>query len=153
MSAPVPHVPTPGRVPARGVPDGLLIAGLALLLAGTTVIWLSTELAAVASGKDWPDRVTYRTSALAMRSLFTSPGDLPKAWPNTPAHQLPSPTAFWVTFGLIVLLFLVATGFVVRWWLRRTMTRNAAVERKHSAAGEQKNSVPEKRNQPLPDGE
>ena len=33
MSAPVPRLPTPGRVPNRGVPDGLLIAGLALLLA------------------------------------------------------------------------------------------------------------------------
>src|SRR4051794_16570579 len=111
MTAPVPRMPTPGRVPARGVPDGLLIAGLALLLAGTTVFWLATEIAAVASGKDIPDGVTYRSSALAMRSLLSSPGDLPKAWPNTPPRQLPSPTVFWVTFGLLVLVLLVFAGF------------------------------------------
>ncbi|MYW06132.1 hypothetical protein [Streptomyces sp. SID3343] len=145
MSAPVPRLPTPGRVPNRGVPDGLLIAGLALLLAGTTVFWLATEIAAVASGKDIPDRVTYRSSALAMRSLLASPGDVAKAWPNTPPNQLPSATVFWVTFGLLVLLLLIVAGLVFRWWLRWTAARRAAAGRRKSVA--------EKRNQSLPDGE
>ncbi|WP_406284024.1 hypothetical protein [Embleya sp. NBC_00896] len=131
-------MPTPGREPSRGVPDGLLIAGLALLVAGTAVIWLATGLGAVASGKDWPDRVTYRGSALAMRSVFTAPDDLPRAWPDTPPGQLPSPTAFWVAFGCVVLLLLIAAGLVFRWWLRRVAARN---------------SVAPKRNQELPEGE
>jgi drug/metabolite transporter (DMT)-like permease len=138
---PEPRLPTPGRVPGRGVPDGLLIAGLALLLAGTTLFWLATEIAAVASAKDVPDRVTYRSSALAMRSLLTSPGDLAKAWPNTPPHQLPSPTAFWVTFGLLLLLLLVLAAVLFHRWLRWTTTRKAA------------KSPPDNRNHPLPDGE
>jgi hypothetical protein len=152
MTAPVPRMPTPGRVPTRGVPDGLLIAGLALLLAGTTVFWLATEIAAVASGKDIPDGVTYRSSALAMRSLLSSPGDLPKAWPNTPPRQLPSPTVFWVTFGLLVLVLLVVAGFGFRWWLRWTTARRTAATRRKSAR-EKSESEPDKRNQPLPDGE
>ncbi|MFI1384780.1 hypothetical protein [Embleya sp. NPDC020886] len=146
---PHPREPTPGRAPAQGVPDGLLIAGLLLLVAGTAVIWLSTGLAALASGKDWPDEVGYKNSALAMRSLLGDPDDLPHAWPDTPPGQLPSPTAFWWSFGVVVLLVLVAVGRVFWWWLRRASAKAAA----RAAGAESANSVAPKRNQRLPDGE
>ncbi|WP_406297869.1 hypothetical protein OG948_20190 [Embleya sp. NBC_00888] len=153
---PEPRLPTPGRAPSRGVPDGLLIAGLLLLIAGTAVIWLSTGLAALASGKDWPDGVTYRRSALAMRSVFGTPDDLPRAWPDTPPGQLPTPTAFWVSFGFVVLLLLIAAGCVFRWWLRRMAARAArapAAAAVPNAPAQSPNSLAPNRNQRLPDGE
>jgi len=138
---PQPRFPTPGRVPGRGVPDGVLLGGLALLIVGTTVIWLSTGLAALLTGNAWPDRVRYGGSALAGRSLFTEPGDLARAWPRTPAGQLPSPTAFWVTFGLLLALLLVGVLLVLRAWLRWRVARDS------------RDSQAPKRNQALPEGE
>ncbi|MFI6583711.1 hypothetical protein [Embleya sp. NPDC050493] len=145
---PSPREPTPGRAPSEGVPDGLLIAGLLLLIAGTAVIWLSTGLAALASGKDWPDEVTYRHSALALRAVLGDPDDLPHAWPDTPPGQLPSPTAFWVSFGFVVLILLIAVGWVFWWWLRR-----ATAKAVRAAGAESPNSPAPKRNQRLPNGE
>lgn len=163
---PVPREPTPGRVPSRGVPDGLLLAGLLLLVAGTTVIWLSTGLAALGSGKDWPDGVTYHGSALAVHPLFTHPDDLAQAWPDTPPGQLPSPTAFWVAFGLVWLVLLTAAAWVFRWWLRRLRRRAEAPAAARAempadpppaqpanTAPESPNSPTPKRNHQLPNGE
>lgn len=135
---PQPRHPTPGRVPGRGVPDRVLLGGLALLIIGTTVIWLSTGLAALLTGNAWPERVRYRGSALAGHSLFTDPDDLAAAWPHTPAGQLPSPTAFWVAFGLLITLLLIGVLLMLRTWLR---WRNA------------RDSKAPKRNQALPEGE
>ncbi|WP_424640024.1 hypothetical protein [Embleya sp. AB8] len=148
----MPREPMPGRTPSRGIPDGLLIAGLMLLVAGTAVIWAATGLAALASGKDWPDRVTYHRSALAIRSIFGEPGNLPRAWPDTPPGQLPSPAAFWTAFGCVVAFLLLLAWWVFRWWLHLVATRTARAAAGNTPANSP-NSAARNRNQRLPDGE
>jgi len=161
---PQPRYPTPGRVPGRGIPDGVLLAGLALLIVGTTVVWIATGLAALLTGNPWPRGVTYGGSALAGRSLITEPGDMTRAWPHTPPGQLPSPTAFWVALGVVLTVLLVGVLLVLRAWLlwrkaRATRTSRTAPGSRvasESASSDSLDSLDSKapkRNQPLPEGE
>jgi len=162
---PQPRHPTPGRVPGRGVPDGVLLAGLALLIVGTTVVWIATGLAALLTGDSWPHRVTYGGSALAGRSLITEPGDMARAWPHTPPGELPSPTAFWVALGVVLTVLLVGVLLVFRAWLRWRKARaarvvpGARVAPESPAAPDSRDSLDSldstapKRNQSLPEGE
>ncbi|MEU5328942.1 type IV secretory system conjugative DNA transfer family protein [Streptomyces parvus] len=91
-----------------GVPDGLLIGLLALLLAATLVAWTATGLAGLLAHGAWPDGVTFTRSPLALRELATAPQDLPAAWPETPPGQLSGYGLFWGLFigELMVLLVL-----------------------------------------------
>ncbi|MFJ3941571.1 type VI secretion protein [Streptomyces parvus] len=91
-----------------GIPDGLLIGLLALLLAATLVTWTATGLAGLLAHGAWPDGVTFTRSPLALRELATAPQDLPAAWPETPTAQLSGYGLFWGLFigGLMVLLVL-----------------------------------------------
>ncbi|MBV7246073.1 type IV secretory system conjugative DNA transfer family protein [Streptomyces sp. MW-W600-10] len=112
-----------GRPQGGGIPDGLLIGLLGLLLAATLVTWTATGLAGLFSHGAWPDGVTFTRSPLALRELATAPQDLPAAWPQTPPAQLSGYGLFWGLFigGLMVLVVLtvftlgvVARGRAVR---------------------------------------
>ncbi|NDZ70986.1 type VI secretion protein, partial [Streptomyces sp. SID10362] len=59
-----------------GIPDGLLIGLLGLLLAATLVTWTATGLAGLLTHGGWPDGVTFTRAPLALRELVTSPQDL-----------------------------------------------------------------------------
>ncbi|MFH9268330.1 type VI secretion protein [Streptomyces sp. NPDC017546] len=112
-----------GRPQGGGIPDGLLIGLLGLLLAATLVAWTAAGLAGLLAHGAWPDGVTFTRSPLALRELATAPQDLAAAWPGTPPAQLSGYGLFWGLFigELMVLLVLavftlgvVARGRAVR---------------------------------------
>jgi len=85
-----------------GVPDGLLVGGIALLLGGVTLFWVATALAGLITRGSLPHPLRFSDTPGAIRSLAVAPNDLPGAWPATPAGQLPGATAFWVTFFVLL---------------------------------------------------
>lgn len=86
--------PGPGQPPGRreqrggGVPDGLLIGGLAFLLGATVLAWTATGLAGLFAHGSWPRGVSLPRTPSALRELAGSPQDLPGAWPGTPPGEL-----------------------------------------------------------------
>ncbi|MGQ4729728.1 type VI secretion protein, partial [Streptomyces sp. Ju416(a)] len=96
-----------------GIPDGLLIGLLALLLAAILVTWTATGLAGLLAHGAWPDGVTFFRSPLALRELATAPQDLPAAWPETPPAQLSGYGLFWGLFIGELMVLLVMTVFTL----------------------------------------
>lgn len=123
----------PPRPHGRGVPDGLLVGGLALLLGGTALIWTATGLSALLAHGAWPDGAGFAGTPQAMRALLTDPRDLPGAWPDTPAGQLPRPGLFWGVLVGQLMVLLVCALCVLTFLLRRRARRAAG--RLAAAAG------------------
>ncbi|MGJ5942873.1 hypothetical protein [Streptomyces caviscabies] len=86
-SGPAHHDGHDSRPQGGGIPDGLLIGLLGLLLAATLVTWTATGLAGLLSHGAWPDGVTFTRSPLALRELATAPRTSP---PPGPRHPRPS---------------------------------------------------------------
>ncbi|MFD6531300.1 type VI secretion protein [Streptomyces sp. NPDC060184] len=127
------HGRPPGRREERGgVPDGLLIGGLALLLGVTVLTWTATGLAGLFAHGSWPHGVSLTHTPSALRELAGSPQDLAGAWPGTPPGELSGYGLFW---GLLIseLLVLVVLGvFVLGVVTRgRAVRRRAREEREH----------------------
>ncbi|GHI06644.1 type VI secretion protein [Streptomyces cellostaticus] len=152
-----------------GIPDGLLIGGIAFILGMTLLVWTATGLAALFSRGAWPEGVTFIRTALAMRHLIGHPHDLAGAWPATPPSQLSGWGLFWGLFiGQLMALFVLAIfvmGTVARWRAgkaRRAFERGAAKGRAQSAtpapatapapapAPQQRYEVPRPRTEPEP---
>ncbi|MFJ5868398.1 type VI secretion protein [Streptomyces parvus] len=112
-NGPAQHDGYDGRPQGGGVPDGLLIGLLALLLAATLVAWTATGLAGLLAHGAWPDGVTFTRSPLALRELATAPQDLPAAWPETPPGQLSGYGLFWGLFIGELMVLLVLTVFTL----------------------------------------
>ncbi|WP_228984158.1 type IV secretory system conjugative DNA transfer family protein [Streptomyces sp. DH12] len=119
--------PPETRGPQGGVPDGLLVGLLALLLVSTLVVWTATGLAGLLAHGSWPTGVTFGRTPLALRSLVTDPRGMAAAWPGTPADQLPGHGVFW---GLLIgelmvfaVLAVFAVGTVARWRAVRAAAR------------------------------
>lgn len=96
-----------------GIPDGLLIGLLGLLLAATLVTWTATGLAGLLTHGGWPDGVTFTRAPLALRELVTSPQDLATAWPEASRAQLSGYGLFWGLFIGELMVLLVLTVFTV----------------------------------------
>ncbi|URM90801.1 type IV secretory system conjugative DNA transfer family protein [Streptomyces sp. MRC013] len=135
-----PDVRGPGRGGAaeRGIPDGLLMALLGLLLGVTLAAWTATGLAGLFTHGSWPRGATFARTPLALRHLLTAPQDLAGAWPLTPADQLPGPGVFW---GLLIGELMVAAvlavfvvGTVARWRAVRAAARARRPARPAAAA-------------------
>ena len=116
--------------PERGIPDALLLGGLAFLLGLTILVWTATGLSGVLAHGAWPDGVTFTRTPLAMRELVSEPHDLPAAWPDTPAKSLSGWGLFWGLFisQLMVLgtFTLVGMTTLASWRARRATARKAA---------------------------
>ncbi|MFD6985351.1 type VI secretion protein, partial [Streptomyces sp. NPDC059956] len=84
--------------PQGGIPDGLLVGLLALLLGLAVLTWTSTGLAALFAKGAWPDKVTFTRTPTAVRSLIAQPQDIPAAWPDTPPEALSNWGLFWGLF-------------------------------------------------------
>ncbi|MEU9678487.1 type IV secretory system conjugative DNA transfer family protein [Streptomyces parvus] len=112
-NGPAHHDSYDGRSQGGGIPDGLLIGLLALLLAATLVTWTATGLAGLLAHGAWPDGVTFTRSPLALRELATAPQDLPAAWPETPTAQLSGYGLFWGLFIGELMVLLVLTVFTL----------------------------------------
>ncbi|MFF2568245.1 type VI secretion protein [Streptomyces sp. NPDC058084] len=113
-----------------GVPDGLVVGLLALLLGLTVLVWTATGLSALLTHGAWPDGVTFTRTPLALRALVSAPTDLATAWPDTPAAQLPGYGLFWgLVIGeamILAVLTVFAVGTLARWRTVRTNRRAGA---------------------------
>ncbi|MFD0416878.1 type IV secretory system conjugative DNA transfer family protein [Streptomyces sp. NPDC127108] len=121
----------PGQDPAGqgtggrgGVPDGLLVGGLAFVLGMVVLIWSSTGIAAWWAHGSWPDGVTFGKTPPAVRHLAQEPHDVSGAWPDTPATQLSGYGLLWGFLIGQVMILIVLTVFVMG-----TVTRFRAVRR------------------------
>ncbi|MFI1190683.1 TraM recognition domain-containing protein [Streptomyces californicus] len=110
---PAPRDGHDGNGGGGGIPDGLLIGLLGLLLAATLVTWTATGLTGLLAHGGWPDGVTFTRAPLALRELVTSPQDLAAAWPKTPRAQLSGYGLFWGLFIGELMVLLVLTVFAV----------------------------------------
>ncbi|WP_079110631.1 type VI secretion protein [Streptomyces roseifaciens] len=136
--------------PERGIPDGLLMAVIVLLLTMTLLVWATTGLAALFAHGAWPEAVTLTRTPLALRHLVTQPRDLPAAWPDTPADSLSGYGLFWgLLIGellVLVVLGVFVVGTVARWKAVRARRRAdalALVERPHSVPAQAPDPVSE----------
>ncbi|WP_052443177.1 TraM recognition domain-containing protein [Streptacidiphilus neutrinimicus] len=103
----------PGQPAQRGIPDGLIVGLLAVLLGTTALVWAATGLGGLVSRGRFPHPLPFLSTAGAIRHLATDPNDLAGAWPGTPAASLPPAPAFWLTFFALlalVLLLLLSTA-------------------------------------------
>ncbi|WP_405658043.1 type IV secretory system conjugative DNA transfer family protein [Streptomyces sp. RK9] len=107
-----------------GVPDGLLVGGLAFVLGMVVLAWSSTGIAALWAHGSWPDGVTFGKTPPAVRHLAQEPHDVSGAWPDTPATQLSGYGLFWGFLIGQVMILIVLTVFVMG-----TVTRFRAVRR------------------------
>ncbi|MEV4924988.1 type VI secretion protein [Streptomyces roseoverticillatus] len=127
------------RQPERGIPDGLLMAVIGLLLGMTLLVWGTTGLAALFAHGDWPEAVTLTRTPMAVRHLVTQPRDLPAAWPDTPAESLSGYGLFWgILIGellALIVLGVFVVGTVARWKAVRARRRAAEAGGSSSAAG------------------
>ncbi|MFG3347307.1 type IV secretory system conjugative DNA transfer family protein [Streptomyces sp. NPDC048018] len=119
-----------------GIPDGLVVGLLALLLGLTVLVWTATGLSALLAHGAWPDGVTFTRTPLALRALVSAPTDLPAAWPGTPPSQLSGYGLFWgLVIGeamILAVLTIFAVGTLARW---RTVRRAPAAAHGGAPAG------------------
>ncbi|WP_052440596.1 TraM recognition domain-containing protein [Streptacidiphilus anmyonensis] len=132
--------PQPQQRPDRGIPDGLIVGLLAVLLGTTALVWGATELGGLATHGRFPRPLPFLSTAGAIRHLATDPNDLAGAWPGTPTASLPSAAAFWLTFfallALVLLLLLsAATARAKRRAAHDTRRRAQAEAEAGGAAG------------------
>ncbi|MEV4504879.1 type VI secretion protein [Streptomyces klenkii] len=126
------------RRPERGIPDGLLMAVIGLLLGMTLLVWGTTGLAALFAHGAWPEGVTLTRTPMALRHLVMQPRDLPAAWPDTPAGSLSGYGLFWgLLIGellALIVLGVFVVGTVARWKAVRARRRAAAAGDSSGAA-------------------
>ncbi|MFT2020351.1 hypothetical protein ACMA1D_31660 [Streptomyces sp. 796.1] len=124
--------------PERGIPDGLLVGALLFLISITLLAWLATGLAGQFAHGSWPTNVSFIRTPLAIRHLAQDPGDLPTAWPHTPADELSGYGLFWGIFISELLVLLVVTVFVVGTVARYRLVRaQRAADRRAVRAAQQ----------------
>ncbi|RPK94514.1 type IV secretory system conjugative DNA transfer family protein [Streptomyces sp. ADI98-10] len=126
-----------------GIPDGLLIGLLGLLLAATLVAWTATGLAGLLAHGAWPDGVTFTRSPLALRELATAPKDLAAAWPGTPPAQLSGYGLFWGLFIGELMVLVVLAVFVLGVVARGRAVRERRREERAFGAHEKQPPAPE----------
>ncbi|MGW5449889.1 hypothetical protein [Streptomyces asiaticus] len=97
----------------RGIPDGLLIGAIALLLGTLGLMWSATGLAGLFARGAWPDNLTFMRAPVALRHLLQEPQDLAAAWPDTPKDQLSGYGLFWGIFISELMVLIVLTIFVM----------------------------------------
>ncbi len=126
-----PSGPPPERR-GGGVPDGLLVGGVLLLISLAMLTWSSTELGGLVAHGRWPEGVAFVDTGTAVRSFLTAPAEVAEAWPNARADGLPSGTMLWLAFlAQLVVLFSSALwiAFRVASWRARRADRAGRAER------------------------
>ncbi|MCH6161156.1 hypothetical protein [Streptomyces marispadix] len=129
-----------------GIPDGLLMGVLALLLGTTVLTWTATGLAALLAHGSWPEGVSFTRTPMAMRDLAADPRDLSGAWPDVAPSQLSGYGLFWGLFIGQLLILIVLTIFAVG-----TITRAHAVRAARRAHPTAETATGDVRAQPAQD--
>ena len=136
-----------------GVPDGLLMGALALLLGVTVLTWTATGLAGLLAHGSWPDGVTFVRTPMAIRDLAADPQDLAGAWPDVQPSQLSGHGLFWGLFIGQLLVVLVLAVFTVGTVTRARAVRAARRTRPSAEAAEADAADKEVRTQASPEGD
>ncbi|GAA4658391.1 type IV secretory system conjugative DNA transfer family protein [Streptomyces chumphonensis] len=125
----------PGRKPGGGVPDGLLVGLLGLLLSVTVLAWTALGLAGLLTHGAWPQGVSFPRTPLALRALVTDPANLAAAWPEADPVTLPGPGLFW---GLLIgeLMVLCVLALAASMSLARRRARRRVGQLARDAAGD-----------------
>ncbi|MET8983328.1 type IV secretory system conjugative DNA transfer family protein [Streptomyces sp. NPDC004539] len=118
-----------------GIPDGLLLGLLALLLLVTVLTWTSTGLSALFAHAAWPSGLSFTRTPLALRHLVSHPDDLPGAWPDTPPADLSGYGLFWGLFIGQLMILLTLTFFALGTWARWRLVRAGRREERLAARG------------------
>jgi len=118
-------MPDPRQRPREqgGIPDGLLLGILALLLVVTVLTWTATGLSGLFAHGSWPSSLSFLDTPLALRHLISHPTDLPGAWPDTPPTALPGYGLFWGLFIGLLMILVTLTFFGVGTWARWKVVR------------------------------
>ena len=135
-----------------GVPDGLLMGVLALLLAITVLTWTATGLAGLLAHGSWPEGVTFVRTPMAIRDLAADPQDLSGAWPDVKPSQLSGHGLFWGLFIGQLLVALVLAVFTVGTVTRARAVRAARRTRASAKATEADAADEDVRTQASPEG-
>ena len=125
----------PQPPPARGIPDGAIVGLLATLLGTTTLVWTATALAGLITHGRLPHPLPFEGTPTAIRVLATEPNQLSAAWPGTPVAALPSPTAFWSTFFVLLALLITLALTILTAWTRLRRAAAAARAPQQDPAG------------------
>jgi hypothetical protein len=92
-----------------GLPDGLVVGLIALLLGVTLLVWTATGIAGLLSHGGWPSDVHFTRTPRAMRALAQQPHDVAAAWPGAAPGELPGSGLFWGVFvGQFMVLAVIA---------------------------------------------
>nr|WP_037801362.1 type IV secretory system conjugative DNA transfer family protein [Streptomyces ochraceiscleroticus] len=119
------------------MPDSLLVGVLAFLLGLTVLVWLATGLSGLFAHGNWPDRLSFTRTPLAMRELVAQPHNVPAAWPDTPDGQLSGYGLFWGVFISELMVLVVLTVFALG-----TITRFRTVRAERRANRRAQEAVP-----------
>jgi type IV secretion system protein VirD4 len=90
-------------VKREGPLDQALLLGIAIVLGGGAVLWLTGEVAGWLHGHRWP-KVSISDMGPVLVNLVRHPGDPAVAWPPQTRDLLPGPVGFYFIFGLLLLL-------------------------------------------------
>ena len=120
-----PRTPGPQQPQPRGIPDGAIVGLLATLLGTTALVWTSTALAGLVSHGHLPHPLPFEGTPTAIRQLATHPNTMAAAWPGTPVTELPSPTAFWSTFFVLLMLLIALALTILTGWTRLRRSHDA----------------------------
>ncbi|MFI0900879.1 type IV secretory system conjugative DNA transfer family protein [Streptomyces sp. NPDC020983] len=92
-----------------GLPDGLVVGIIALLLGVTLLVWTATGIAGLLAHGSWPAGLHFTRTPRAMRALVGQPHDIPAAWPGADPGGLSGAGLFWGIFiGQFMVLFTLA---------------------------------------------
>ncbi|MBW1603336.1 type VI secretion protein [Streptomyces sp. JJ66] len=127
----------PARTPGTGVPDGLLLGLLGLLLGGTVLTWTAAGLAGLLAHGAWPPGLSFARAPLALRALVSDPADVSAAWPDTDPAALSGPGLFWgLLIGQLLVLLTLALTVLTSVARRRARKRARAATRQATADAE-----------------
>ncbi|MBY8882775.1 type IV secretory system conjugative DNA transfer family protein [Actinacidiphila acidipaludis] len=96
-----------------GLPDGLIVAVIGLLLGVTLLVWTATGISGLFAHGSWPSDVHFTRTPVAMRSLVADPHDMPAAWPGARAGELSGSGLFWGVFISQILVLIVLAVWVL----------------------------------------
>ncbi|MBM9508419.1 type IV secretory system conjugative DNA transfer family protein [Actinacidiphila acididurans] len=101
-----------------GLPDGLVVGIIGVLLGVTFLAWTGTGIAGLLAHGHWPHDLHFTRTPRALRDLIGDPHDIPAAWPDAEQAALPSSGLFW---GVFISQFMVL--IVVMVWVINTLAR------------------------------
>ncbi|WP_225847983.1 TraM recognition domain-containing protein [Streptomyces sp. HPF1205] len=101
-----------------GLPDGLVVGIIAVLLAVTFLVWSGTGIAGLLAHGHWPGDAHFTRTPRAMRALISDPHDIPGAWNGADPAGLPDSGLFW---GVFISQFMVLIVLAV--WVVNTLAR------------------------------